>query len=255
MSRLSRYSRTGLSLLELLVVLTILVAIGGIVVSSLPGLLQRTRSATAAANVPELNAAIRRKMLLNSGKLGNRFDSLIAAGSSKSIPSYVGGKDFFEPYTLTQTDILALADMGLTQLVPALETASDATFESHTGLAVDIGNSTRVCALESAIAPETMDRTFNFVPADGERILVFGIGSRCSLVGAGPEALFAEAPVHFSDRQTTDPKRMYARYLILLSLKPGAESSEVRFLGVAIPGPSGVHALESELREFYNSGK
>ena len=42
--------RAGLSLLELLVVLTILIALGGIVVSTLPGMLKRTQVATAAAN-------------------------------------------------------------------------------------------------------------------------------------------------------------------------------------------------------------
>ena len=62
--------RRGLTLLELLVVLTILIALGGIVVASLPGLLERTQAATAAANVPEIDAAIKRNLLLRQGQIG-----------------------------------------------------------------------------------------------------------------------------------------------------------------------------------------
>ncbi len=59
--------RSGLSLLELLVVLTILIALGGIVVSTLPGMLKRTQVATAASNIPEIDATIRRTSLLSQG--------------------------------------------------------------------------------------------------------------------------------------------------------------------------------------------
>ncbi|MDB4380240.1 hypothetical protein N9Z70_02510, partial [Mariniblastus sp.] len=90
--------RTGLSLLELLVVLTILIALGGIVVSTLPGMLKRTQVATAASNIPEIDATIRRTSMLSQGKIGNRFDALVAGSDSLdgNIPSYIGGAEIFE---------------------------------------------------------------------------------------------------------------------------------------------------------------
>lgn len=243
--------RLGLSLLELLVVLTILVALGGIVVSSLPGLLQRTRTATASANVPEIDAAIKRRLVISEGNVGSRFDSLIASGSGKGVASYVGGREFFAPYTLTAPDVAALREIGIQELVEATDSPANATFDSHGGAAVPIGTSTRVCSLEASISGPLAQRVFNFVPEDNERLLVFGLGDRCTLVGAGEGALFSEAPIHFSAQQTTNPKAMYSRYLLVVSLRSDETRSRARYVGVAIPGMGGLHGLKEEIRDYY----
>ncbi|MEZ6094004.1 MAG: hypothetical protein R3C03_07160 [Pirellulaceae bacterium] len=100
----------GLSLLELLVVLTILIALGGIVVSTLPGLLERTQVATAAANVPQIDSSIRQSSILKQGRIGNRFDSLIvgSSGLDGGVADFVGGKEYFEAVSLSQPEVFAL---------------------------------------------------------------------------------------------------------------------------------------------------
>ena len=235
-----RGPRLGLSLLELLVVLTILIALGGIVVSTLPGMLKRTQVATAASNIPEIDATIRRNGMLSQGEIGNRFDSLISGTASLdgSVPGFVGGSEFFEATSLSPAEVAALRDVGVTELVPANSETENATFSSHEQLPIEIGSDSRVCILSPDAALTTLREGWNFEPAEGAKYLVFGLGQQCSLVGAGEKAAFSEAPMHYSDDRAQSPKEMYSRYLILVELKSKSESESVaRYIGAAIPGP------------------
>jgi hypothetical protein len=246
--------RRGLSLLELLVVLTILIALGGIVVSTLPGMLKRTQVATAAANIPEIDATIRRNAVLSQGKIGDRFDSLISGGASidGSIPSYIGGNDAFITTNLSASDVEALREVGITELVPAISETENATFSSHDQLPVAISSDTRVCALSPDIAETVLREDWNFEPAEDAKYLVFGLGEQCSMVGAGPNAAFSETPVHFSDDRDHSPEEMYSRYLLIVELKSTIESESIaRYVGAAIPGRNGVHSVSRELENYY----
>lgn len=246
--------RRGLSLLELLVVLTILIALGGIVVSTLPGMLKRTQVATAAANIPEIDATIRRNAMLSQGQIGNRFDSLISGAASLdgNIPSYIGGVEAFETSNLSAAEVEALRQVGVTELVPAAAETENATFSSHDQLPVAIGSDTRVCMLTADVASTTLRQDWNFEPVDGAKYIVFGLGEQCSLVGAGVKAAFSETPVHFSDDRDQSPDEMYSRYLLLVELKSTNESESVaRYIGAAIPGRNGIHSVSRELENYY----
>ena len=248
--------RSGLTLIELLVVLTILIALGGIVVSTLPGLLGRTQAATAAANVPEIDSAIRRNMITANGRLGDRFDSLISgtSGIGGEIPAYIGGSEFFVATSLNESEILALAAVGLTSLIPANPSSPDATFDSHRQEAVPIATDSKVCSIANPFATEIMDRLWNLIPPEDARYLIFGLGSRSTLVGGGETALFPEAPVHFSDEAQSGPRNMYSRYLIVVELRsPTGLPARARYVGVAIPGQTGLRGIGDELREVYSS--
>ena len=250
--------RTGLSLLELLVVLTILIALGGIVVSTLPSMLQRTQVATAAANVPEIESTIRRVAILSQGQIGNRFDSLISGSASLdgNVPSYIGGSEIFESISLSPAEIEALRLVGITELVPAAEDTENATFGSHDQLPVAIGTDSRVCLLSHESAVVLLKEGWNLEVEVGSRFLVVGLGEQCSLVGAGPKAAFPEAPVHFSDERDQSPEDMYSRYLVLVELKPASESKFVaRFAGTGIPGRNGIKSVSNELESYYTESE
>ncbi|QEG23096.1 hypothetical protein [Mariniblastus fucicola] len=247
--------RRGLSLLELLVVLTILIALGGIVVSTLPGMLKRTQVATAAANVPEIESTIRRMAVLSQGQIGNRFDALITGSSSidGNIPGYLGGAEVFETTSLSPAEIEALRLIGITELVPALDGADNATFGSHDQLPVAIGTDSRVCALSQEPALVLLREGWNLEVDASSRFFVFGLGEQCSLVGGGPKAAFSEAPVHFSDERDQSPEDMYSRYLILVELKPSGDSEFVaRYAGTGIPGKYGISSMSNELESYYS---
>jgi len=250
------YLRNGLTLIELLVVLTILIALGGIVVSSLPGLLERTQSATAAANVPEIDSAIRRQLVSGNGVVGNRFDSLILGSASRSgeVAGYVGGAQYFQAATLSAADLLALASIGISELVPARETPADATFDSHMQPAIPLDADSKVCSVSKAFAVEFMETIWNLTPDETSRYLVFGLGSRSTLVGGSEFALFPEAPVHFSDNAISNPQKMYSRYLIVVELKSAMEEEvTARFVGVAIPDQRGLRGISQELQDAYSN--
>ncbi len=247
-------NRRGLSLLELLVVLTILIALGGIVVSTLPGMLKRTQVATAASNIPEIDATIRRSGVLSQGQIGNRFDSLISGSASLdgSVPGFVGGNEFLEATNLSPAEVVALRQVGVTELIPANAETENATFSSHEQLPVELGSETRVCMLSADVAFEVLQEGWNFEPAEGAKYLVFGLGQQCSLVGAGEKSAFSEAPMHYSDDREQTPKEMYSRYLLLVELISKSESVAVaRYIGAAIPGRDGIHSVSKELKTYY----
>jgi hypothetical protein len=242
--------------LELLVVLTILIALGGIVVSTLPGILKRTQVAMASANVPEIDATIRRNATLTQGQIGNRFDALISGSGSLDggVPSYVGGSDIFEATNLAGTDVTALREIGVTELVPAFAAAENATFNSHDQLPVEIGSDTKVCTLNSEIATTLLKEEWNLEPVSGAKYVVVGLGEQCSLVGAGPKAAFSETPIHFSDDRSQSPEEMYSRYLLIIEISPGGETSSfARYVGTAIPDKSGIHSVSKELEDYYSA--
>ncbi|MFT5303259.1 MAG: hypothetical protein ACI814_004078 [Mariniblastus sp.] len=241
-------------MLELLVVLTILIALGGIVVSTLPGMLKRTQVATAASNIPEINATIRRNAMLSQGEIGNRFDAMITGSASLdgSVPLYVGGAEFFTATTLTEIEIEALREVGVTELIPALAETDNATFTSHDQPPIAVGSDSKVCAIATDVATELFREGWNFEPVEGAKYLVFGIGEQCSMVGSGAKAAFSEAPMHFSDDRAQSPEEMYSRYLILVELKTTSESKAVaRYVGAAIPGSTGIHNVSKELENYY----
>lgn len=249
----SGLNRTALTLLELLVVLTILIALGGIVVASLPGLLERTQAATAAANVSEIDSAIRRGLLTKQGTLGNRFDSLITSSASGQVAPYVGGNENFEAATLSAEEIAALGELGINQVVPASEVSENVTFDSHIDQEVDLGTETKVCELNREYAGTAMFRLWNIEPNTELRYLVFGLGQRCSLVGGGAGAVFKEAPIHFSEDAASNPKKMYSRYLLVVELDNSSElKSKARYVGTAIPHQSGIIGINEQLKDHYS---
>lgn len=246
--------RLGLTLLELLIVLTILIALGGIVVASLPGLLERTQAATAAANVSEIDAAIRRGLLTNQGVLGNRFDSLIAASAAGQVPNYVGGNENFQAGTLSTKEVEALAELGVTQLVPADDISQNVTFNSHIQQEIEIGSEARVCELNQEYAGIAMFRLWNIEPNASLRYIVLGLGQRCTLVGGGSQAVFKEAPIHFSEDAASNPKKMYSRYLLIVEIDNSSElQSKARYVGTAIPHQSGLVGINEQLEDHYSN--
>lgn len=247
--------RRGLSLLELLVVLTILIALGGIVVSTLPGMLRRTQVATAAANIPEIDSAIKRHAMLNQGQIGDRFDSLVSGTASMdgTVPSYLGGSEIFETASLTSAEVEALDSLGVTQLVPASSGATNATYESHNQLPVPISDNSRVCILNPDLAVTLFRTDWNFEAEPNSKYMVVGLGEQSSLVGGGKDAVFSKSPVHFSDERNENPKTMYSRYLLVIEIKTADSGVAVaRYVGAAIPGSDGIRRISSELERFYS---
>ena len=248
--RNSSYRRSGLTLIELVVVLTILVALGGIAAATLPNMLNRTHVATVATSLPTIDAAIRQNILLNSGQIGDRFDSLIDNGAPVG---FVNASGAYAAYTLAGNDASALNDLGLAELIPADGSVANATFQGHQGTtpaAVETGAS--VCTLTSAKATEILSAVWNYDADANAQYIVLGLGERCSLVGANEDAFFAEAPLHAVDAHSERADNAYARVMVIVELADaGTTDAEARYIGVGAPHPDGVQGVATHLQEWY----
>ena len=242
--------RLGLTLIELVVVLTILVAIGGIAAATLPNMLNRTHVATVASSLPTIDAAVRQNILLNSGQIGDNFDSLVTTAGQPA--DFVNRSGAYVAYSLAGNDALALNNVGLSTLVPADDTVENATFQGHTGAPVAVADGANVCALTSAKATEILDAVWNYTADPNAQYIVLGLGQRCSLVGANEDAFFAEAPLHAVDAHSERADNSYARILLVVELaNAGTADAEARYIGVGAPHPDGVQGVATHLQEWY----
>ncbi|MEC8556601.1 MAG: type II secretion system protein [Planctomycetota bacterium] len=244
--------RNGLTLIELVVVLTILVALGGIAAATLPNMLNRTHVATVATSLPTIDASIRQNILINSGQMGDRFDGLVTTGLSGTPAAFVNGSGAYATHSLAGNDVAALNGLGLTQLVPADDTVENATFEGHTGPAVTLANGLNVCTLAGDRTTQILSEVWNYTPVAGAQYIVLGLGAQCSLVGANEGAFFPEAPLHAVDAHSERADNSYARVLLVVELTgAGTADAEARYIGVGAPHPDGVQGVSTHLKEWY----
>lgn len=244
--------RLGLTLIELVVVLTILVALGGIAAATLPNMLNRTHVATVATSLPTIDAAVRQNILLNSGQMGNRFDALVTTGLSGSPAAFVNGSGAYATHSLAANDVAALNDLGIAELIPADDTVENATFQGHQNAPVALADGLNVCTLASTETTRILGEVWNYTPAAGAQYIVLGLGEQCSLVGANADAFFAEAPLHAVDAHSERADNSYARVLLVVELADaGTADAEARYIGVGAPHPDGVQGVSTHLQEWY----
>src|SRR5581483_6715007 len=117
-------ARRGLSLMELVVVLFVLVALAGIVIPLLPNMVTKTQSATMATNISELNRAIQMYQA-NTGYFPDQWDALTdgttiidympnGESSGGTAATQVGGQ--LTQGTLTTEEVKALSKVGVANL-------------------------------------------------------------------------------------------------------------------------------------------
>jgi len=244
-NRSRRGTRPGLTLLELIVVLTILVALAGILVPLLPNLFVQADNATEATQFGELAKAIQTYQATTMG-YPNNFD-LLTDGSK--FPAYLpptGGAAFagwVEAKTLTAAELSALTAAGIQYVQPlATDTTPqgfDCTLNPYpnttlTANQVDLTTSAASSEVFAVIDPTTnvnvINNTMTFlqtlIAADPTaRYVVFGVGARCSLVGQSIQ----EAPVAVPHTRTFTPATNYSRFGVIFKVS----GTEIARLGQA----------------------
>jgi prepilin-type N-terminal cleavage/methylation domain-containing protein len=242
--------RRGLTLLELVVVLVILVALAGVLVPLLPGMIGRAHTAEHGTNVTEVNKAVQQYEILNkrypdnldqltawailphqSAETTTACDGQLTAGT---LPA--GGKDSLNAagittlWTLTGTDLVA-SPYGSTPASTALaDNGSVAVLDATSRL-----------------------RLYNEATASSAQYVVFGLGTKCDLVGR-PGGI-AEAPLHFSDEANAggDPNRTYARYGLVFRVTDSAGTvlSKAQFAGTVAFHADGVTNANDAASEYH----
>lgn len=257
---MSHLARRGLTLLELVVVMVILVALAGILVPLMPGMLSRARTAEQSTNAAELVKAWQIFQTTDKNHyFPDRLDSL--ADQSGAVYTKLPGVDVTGLFTVrtftelatavsTATDTVAAATLvdrvrsiGIQNVYVMDSTTTNATFEPYgTGVtlptAVSVDATTKLVQLSSTVAEVKLN-----APSDGVYV-IFGIGQRSTIVGYGG---IASAPIHMSDEANTNPLDRYARYGVIFNLKP----STPQFVGIVAFHSDGIATTDDAMQDYY----
>jgi len=252
-------ARRGLTLIELVVVLAILVALAGLIIGNFPGLIKRASRSTSASSVGDINRAVQvdYTTLL---KYPNDMDSLLQSGGTvyTNLPnvggSYVGG--ILSAGALSAAEVNALASVGVTRTFQMDSgVTTDVTWKSTDG-GTALFNGAAGANLVATIASNTAYATFgpgvvNTSADGGSRYLVFGLGNRCTLVG--PSKNMFEAPVRFGESAAHNPKDYYQRYALVFALDTVGSATKVRYVGSAAIESTGLSISDGNLQQYWQN--
>ena len=256
MANLKSHSRgvlpRGLTLMELVVVLTILVALGAMIVPVLPNLLARTHYAKCATTIPELNKIWQQSYALNI-RYADGMDSLLNQNGNSlfsALPGAGSAGGEVQASTLNAAEIDALAAIGVRNVFDMSSAgAENVTFDlSYSGQALADGGGVAELNIAGASVPSLNLKRHLDEPGENVRYLVFGVGPNCTAVGPGK--MMVEAPVHFGGEDAMNPARFYQRYCVIFSVN-GDEPA--RFECACSVHPTGFDGGEAHQQSFYEA--
>ena len=239
--------RTGLTLLELIVVMAILVAIAAILIPLLPEFLGKGNQSAAATNMGELEKAIQTFRATYS-RQPNHWDSMLtASGAALSglVPSAGGAIERRTPTTgqasrLYREGILNVWDIYDT--VAEGQAASPTEFHATLNPFVLSGSERTVVAngngggagpVVMLTHPYTEIAKRGLVLNEDHDYALFGIGRYCNL--CGPDGIVKEAPVYGQHSAENTPSTSYQRFAAVYDIgKPDTDTDRInaRLVGV-----------------------
>lgn len=222
------YPRRGLTLLELVVVLTILVAIGALLVPMLPNMVHRSNIASCVVNIAEMDKLMQTYFNTFSS-YPDKLDNLcVTAGT---LPGYVakgeltadGGYGYsFEPRELEDAEAESLKEAGITQVCPISEQPdpvgdwkptfwpySNSLTTPPTPVGVDSAD-LKVATLTAAGA-----KLMGLPYSTNYKYVIFGVNTPCTLF----RNLAAEPAYHFADTPKEDPATYYMCLGVVFAVK------------------------------------
>jgi type II secretory pathway pseudopilin PulG len=235
--------------LELVVVLVILVALAGILVPLLPGMLGRAHTAEHGTNITEINKAVEAFNLINRSYPDglDRLDTAYTVMPDGSATDACNSQ--LVDVALVADDVTALNNAGVTRvwaLAPAstdLVTAPYAAAAPALLVAPD-----NVAGLSVAAAT----RLYNDVSATSKYV-VFGFGPGCEMIGK-PGGI-PESPLHFSDEKAAagDPTKTYARFGLVFRVADtaGVSLETAQFVGTVALHEAGISNANDAAAEYH----
>jgi len=274
--RLRKSTRPGLTLIELVVVLTILIALAGLLIPMLPSMLTRAHTSTMTTNCGESAKAILTYQQLYAA-YPNNWDSLttdttgtvityLAGGSAMPAGTFsgsttgTGGNGEVTTLTLSPNEISALTGVGITQVQMMTTTPVDPTFNNYASALptpVTIGGTGGITGL-AGLDPTTGTTSTAYarcvtlnLPITG-RYVVLGIGPRVSMVGKTIQT----PPVHFGDQPVLNPEYGYQRFVAIFKVSDSAAPAftQAQFVGVTPIHDTGMDDIDSHLQGWYQLG-
>jgi len=250
LQRTRKQAARGLTLIELVVVLAILVALVGLVLAFFPGLLGRASRSTSASSIQDVARAVQ---INYTSRLtyGTGYDSLLNSGGtalfSKLTPLAAAQMGLV---TLDTADASALNAVGITNvfhLNPSL--TDDATFNvTLASSSIPVANGLQVAAITTNTIQNLVRG--NYTPQGTASYVVFGVNKAASIVGGN--SILQDAPVRSGANANENPTTSYQRYGLVF-LIDGSTTRTARFLGSVAFASSGITTAEGNLQEYYSN--
>ena len=273
-------NRKGLTLIELVVVMTILIALAGLLIPTFAAMLTRGHTSTCSTNIGEVCKAIQQYQQLYGGYPSN-MDALsdgtnlidyLANGAALPVanggPGTNQGGGQITGITLTAGEVTALQNAGLATVQKMTQsftgtagTGFDPTFNYYSDYAAPGLPSANALTLAAGTVIGGLDPTAGGtgspaytrcqqlnLPVTG-RYVVLGVGPRCSMVGK----TMASAPVHFGDTPVLNPEFGYERICGVFQISDTANPNFTTAILVGV-GPihnDGLGSSDDELRNWY----
>ncbi|MEM8666805.1 MAG: prepilin-type N-terminal cleavage/methylation domain-containing protein [Planctomycetota bacterium] len=197
-ARIARAHQTkrGLTLIELIVVLVILVGLGGLLVPVISNGLERTHLATCAQSFPEVAQMIGRRVT-TGGDVGDGWDTGVFDATGNRVNGGAAGA------TISANQVAALNALGIT------------TVNNHGDPSTADYNVT----FAPFYVTETLTASTELIVLDAAQILALNLdaGGTYVWLGIGPgwEGMRDDAyetPVHFGDTDGLLPHQVYSRF-------------------------------------------
>ena len=233
--------RLGYTLIELIVVLTILVGLAGILIPAVSNMVVRTNRSTSAANIAEIALTIQRHEAVHL-EYPDRLDGLMSDLLGTDLDTLnTALTPLIEDVTLDANTLAALNTAGIATV--GIHTAGHTTFDLPAPTTL---TDTTVLKGPTAAHQVTLGLEATGAGVAGKYI-VLGVGASSELNGKST----VDAPVHFPRDSVTNPDLVYSRFLAIFQITDGAAAlTRARFVGVMAPDGSG---LSTSLSGYYNS--
>ncbi|MEM1108864.1 MAG: type II secretion system protein [Planctomycetota bacterium] len=250
-----RQVRKGLTLIELIVVLTILIALGSLLVPVIGNALVRSHVATCSSTIPEVNNMLQIS-LVDRGVVGDDWTTGVAGAGASAGAAVNGG---LTVGNLTTDEVSAMNAVGVITVWnhgdPTSTPGGDpynVTF--NPGLASEtLSDSTDVIVLTDEQAEGI------FLPTDGDgttaqspvKYIWLGIDTTWSLLGT----LTAEPPTHFGDTEGAFPDQAYSRFGAIFQVTDedgnALEKAEVKRASYSLNGEGDFETADNHIGIFW----
>lgn len=234
-------SRQALTLIELIVVLTILVGLAGILVPTLTNMVARTSRSTSAVNISEVAGAVQRFEAIYL-RYPNNLDSLmedITTGGDTLGTLFTSLASMIEDVTLDANTLSTLNTAGITAVGVHGDDTGTYAWPTLTTLA-----NTNLLKGLTATAQQNLGLETTGVSG---KYIVLGIGTRSELTGT----VMVDAPVHFPANASSNPQVVYSRFLVIMQITDGTNAlTRARFIGALAPDGS---SMGVELSGYFDT--
>lgn len=281
----SGVGRRGLTLIELIVVMVILIALAGLLVPMLPSMLTRAHTSSSATNMGECTRAITDYQSLYSA-YPNNWDALgdgttminylaggaaMPPGTASGSTTGTQGNGELQPLTLTPAEASALTGVGITLLQPMATTPTGAvasgTFDPSfnyystpiaTSGQIAVATGTVLAGLDPAGSGSSSTTYARCVAWNLDltgRYVALGIGARVSMVGSTIQT----PPLHFGDQPVLNPEYGYMRFIAIFKVStgngtaggPSPSFTQAQLVGVGEVEDTGIGGIQDHLQTWY----